>query len=164
MVRMRAPQVVVAAPFDAASGAAAASFDWQGIRNTRAAANVNTVLWRLVAFKVVVTVCIVGYAAAMIWLRLREAGLTADAPPTPSPPVTAGGGVVGSPAEGVAAFVHRLLFGADGDGLVVLIVKLWIVAIVLLLLAAVFVPDGRRWSPGMVPDGMGTLLSRHSSC
>lgn len=102
----------------------------------------DAAVWRLIVVKAVVTIAIIGYAAAMIWLRLREAQLNVEedapsrgsgsgsGPGTPAYPVS-------NPAEGVAAFVHRLLFGAHGDGLVVLLLKLWIVTIVLLLMASV---------------------------
>lgn len=108
----------------------------------RPAASVGDALERtmrtLFVFKVVVTVCIAGYAAGMIWLRLHEARLTGDpdGPTTPTGHPVAPGGVTinESPAEGVAAFVHRLLFGASGDGVVVLVIKLWIVTVLLFLL------------------------------
>lgn len=114
------------------------------MRTARSAvgAAVDAAVWRLIVVKAVVTIAIIGYAAAMIWLRLREAQLNVEedapsrgsgsgsGPGTPAYPVS-------NPAEGVAAFVHRLLFGAHGDGLVVLLLKLWIVTIVLLLMASV---------------------------
>lgn len=115
------------------------------MRTVRSAvgAAVDAAVWRLIVVKAVVTIAIIGYAAAMIWLRLREAQLLEEDAPYRGSGSGSGSGPgtlaypVSNPAEGVAAFVHRLLFGAHGDGLVVLLLKLWIVTIVLLLMASV---------------------------
>lgn len=112
--------------------------------------------WRLLAFKLVVTVGIIGYAAGMIYLRIRE-----SKEPLPSTAASsASGAAAGGPAvsvstqhEGVAAFIHRLMMGNPSRGVMTLLIELWLVSLLILLLMPVVIRFARMQNLSVLCEG-----------